>query len=190
MIQTILVLAVIFVGVAFAVYQVYDIYYAQNVGDDEALAMREGASRVSAAESAFAALRGVFPERLVSAAQRDETLSRNPEPLLRRRKNIVLEQGVKIRYLSLWTGRPVAHDWRKALLIVVLVDCLIAMFLGGLSLYTVAYEVPGATFAWMNDPVVILVLLVLVILLTHAVAKLDLYLHDLYRIGRLNRYLA
>ncbi|GHB07012.1 hypothetical protein GCM10009038_00230 [Salinicola rhizosphaerae] len=180
--QTVAVLTAIFVGVAFAVYQVYDIYYAQNFQDDESLAQDGG-------KSAFARLKAAFPARVVAAAMEDEALSRNPQPLLRRRRSVVVENEIRIRYPG-WIGRPVTHNWRQPLLVVVLIDCLLAMFLGGLSLYTVAYEVPGEAFAWMNDHVVVLLLLVLILLLTHVVARLDVYLHDIYRIGRLNRFLG
>lgn len=193
MIQTIVVLVVIFAGVAFSVYQVYDIYYSQNFGDDEKLAQQEAAGAIPAGERSAVntrRLQQAFPEEIVAAAMRDEALSHNPEPLLRRRRSVVFDHGIKVRYLSLWTAKPVTRHWRKCCLIVVLVNCLVAMFLGGLSLYTVAYRVPGEAFAWMNDHVIVLVLLIMVILLTHGVAKLDFYLHDLYRIGRLNRYVS
>lgn len=184
MVQTVAVLTAIFVGVAFAVYQVYDIYYAQNFQDDETLAQEGG-------EGAFTKLKALFPAPVVAAAMEDEALSRNPQPLLRRRESVVLASNgkLRIRYPG-WTGRPVARNWRQPLLVVVLIDCLLAMFLGGLSLYTVAYEVPGETFAWMNDHLVVLLLLVLILLLTHVAARLDVYLHDIYRIGRLNRFLG
>lgn len=189
MIETILVLAAIFVGVVFSVYQVYDIYYLQNFGDDEKQAQREASSEVSVEErlaNNCRKLSEVLPEEIVAAAMKDGALSRNPEPLLRRCQTLHYDHGVKVRYFSLWTAKPASKNWRKPFLVIVLINCLIAMFLGGLSLYTVAYQVPGESLAWMNNHLIILVLLVLVVLITHVIAKLDAYLHDLYQIARLN----
>ncbi|WP_251976595.1 hypothetical protein [Salinicola avicenniae] len=186
--QTVVVLALIFAGVAFAVYQVYDIYYSQNFGDAEKRAESSSASGESASAHENH-LRQLLGEQLASAAMNDPALSANPEPLVRRRRTILLAGAneVRIRYLPFWTGKPVSRDYRQPLLIVVLCNCLLAMFLGGLSLYTMTYRVPGEAFAWMNDETVILAILAVVVFATHVLSKLDLFLHDIYQIGQLNR---
>lgn len=191
--ETIVILVLIFAGVAFSVYQVYDVYYVQNFGDDEKQAEKEAYDMASTSERLEMnerKLEKIFCREIVAAAMKDSALSRNPEPLLRRKGSVIFDERIKIRYLPFWIAKPITRNWREFFLIIVLVNCLVAMFLGGLSLYTVAYKVPGDTFSWMNNHVVALVLLMIVILLTHGIAKLDVYLHDLYRIGCLNRWFA
>lgn len=187
--QTVVAVALIFAGVAFSVYQVYDIYYSQNFGDAEKRA-EAGSAPGEAPAANENHLKRLLGEALAAAAMKDPVLSANPEPLLRRRGSILLAGRIRIRYLPFWIGDPIARDYRQPLLLVVLFNCLLAMFLGGLSLYTMTYRVPGETFAWMNDEVVILAILAVVVLSTHALSKLDLYLHDIYQIGRLNRYIV
>ncbi|WP_110686600.1 hypothetical protein [Salinicola aestuarinus] len=183
---TALVLLLNFIGVAIAVYQVYDIYYEQNVGDEERERAETNEAGWQGGAPAIAALReaNVDP-RVLEAVTAREDAARFLQPLRRRRQRLVFEDRLKVRHLPFWTSSLPRRDLRLTLLSVVLVNCLLVLFLGGLSLYTVAYQVPGDTFAWMNSEVVLMGLIYALVALTHGVAWLDRYLHDLYKIGQL-----
>ncbi|WP_162617890.1 hypothetical protein [Salinicola halophilus] len=183
---TALVLLLNFIGVAIAVYQVYDIYYEQNVGDEE----RQRAEGDVAGERGVAAtIEALRQDRMDPRLLQAVTEHPNPadflQPLRRRRQRLVFDGHLKARHLSFWSSSLPRRDMRLVLLNVVLINCLLVLFLGGLSLYTIAYEVPGATLAWMNNEVVLMVLIYALVALTHLVAWLDRYLHDLYQINRL-----
>ncbi|WP_110648672.1 hypothetical protein [Salinicola peritrichatus] len=198
---TVLMLFLIFAGVAIAVYQVYDIYYDQNFGDDErrpetAAAEADGADAYASARSAswmqrFEALLGSdIDRRVVQAALAGNDTAAMVEPLRRRKRRLVCNGKIQIRHLPFWKTSPPRRDLRPALLIAVLVNCLLVLFLGGLSLYTIAYEVPGQAFAWTNSKFVLMVMIYTLIVLTYLISRFDRYMHDLYQIGKLNRYLG
>lgn len=197
----VLTLFLIFLGVAIAIYQVYDIYYDQNFGDDERRFESTGNGTNTAGGKTSIPIRSTrlvqrqealidsdIDQRIVQAAMADGDTAALVEPLRRRKQRLVCNGRIQIRHLPFWkTGLP-RKDIRLALLIAVLVNCLLVLFLGGLSLYTIAYEVPGQAFAWMNHESVLMVLIYALLLLTHFISRFDRYMHDLYQIGKLNRY--
>ncbi|MGM8932015.1 hypothetical protein [Salinicola halophyticus] len=195
-------LFLIFVGVAISVYQVYDIYYAQNFEDDERQASNDSdLSRLSTQAEQYKTtgethgllelsgrLFGArFDRHLVLSAASRPQASPYLAALLRRQRHILSNGRVMVRHALSWKTRLPASDSRAVLLTIVLVNCLIVMFFGGLSLYTIAYQVSVESLKWMNSEWVLMLLIYAVILLTHAVSKLDAYLHDLYLIGTLAR---
>jgi len=196
------ILLLIFVGVAISVYQVYDIYYAQNFEDDERQTRDDSAlGQLSIQAEQYQAtgeLQGLmelasrlFGTRVdrhlvLSAASRPQA-SPYLAALLRRQRHILSNGRIMVRHLLFWKTRPPASDSRAVLLSLVLINCLVVMFFGGLSLYTIAYQVSMESLAWMNSEWILMLLIYAVILLTHGVSKLDAYLHDLYLIGTLDR---
>jgi len=192
----------IFVGVAIAVYQVYDIYYAQNFEDDERQVdsdsplgqlSRQAEQYAATGESQgfadlISRLFGTrFDQRLVLFAASRPNASPYLAALLRRQRQIVSNGQVRVRHPFAWKTSPPASDSRPVLLSLVSINCLVVMFFGGLSLYTIAYPVPMASLAWMNSEWVLMLLSYAVIAMTHGISRLDAYLHDLYLIGTLNR---
>ncbi|WP_110655527.1 hypothetical protein [Salinicola halimionae] len=197
-----MMLFLIFVGVAIAVYQVYDIYYAQNFEDDERQTFDDSALGQLSTQAEQYKATGEFQGLLELAGRlfdtrfdRDLVLSAasRPQPspylaaLLRRQRHILSNGRILVHHLLSWKTRPPAKDSRPVLLTLVLVNCLVVMFFGGLSLYTIAYQVSVETLAWMNSEWILMLIIYAVIMLTHGIYKLDTYLHDLYLIGTLNR---
>lgn len=178
---TALVLLLNFLGVVIAVYQVYDIYHEQSMEDEERYPDEH--LRQTALDSLIE--KGV-DARLVNAASTREDAVRFLDPLRRRWRRLICNGRIQVRHLPFWRSSLPRRDMRLVALSVVLVNCLLVLFLGALSLYTVIYEIPGATFAWMNSAVVSMCLIYGLLALTHVVAWLDRYTHDLYKIGQLN----
>lgn len=190
----------IFLGVAISVYQVYDIYYAQNFEDDERQSRDDSAlgnlSRRAEEYQATGESGGLlelagrhfgarFDDLLVLSAAARPKAPLYLAALMRRHRHIVSNGRIRVRHLFAWMTRPPSVDSRPLLLTLVLVNCLVVMFLGGLSLYTIAYQVSVASLAWMNSEWVLMLSIYAVIALTHVISRLDAYLHDLYLIGRL-----
>ncbi|WP_192035345.1 hypothetical protein [Halomonas sp. YLGW01] len=214
---SILVYFLIYAGVSMAVYQLYDIYHHQNFGDEERRsragkdAIEDLAHQARAYEATGDAtdfLRGVkaffgdaFDPRVALAAfsrssdslsdnsrtdtAKDQALP-NVEPLLRRKHRIHCNAGIRIRHPLGVTTAPPTRDIRGALLSLIIINCLLALFLGGLSVYSIGYDVPAV---WMQDESILMLAIYGLILITHLIAKLDLYLHDLHQIGRLTPHL-
>ncbi|MCP1316043.1 hypothetical protein BIS12_17090, partial [Halomonas sp. 707D7] len=82
------------------------------------------------------------------------------------------------------------RDWRSLFIGLVILNSLIAQFLGGMSIYTLLYRVETPSLAWLNEPSILMVLIFLLIPLTHAIGRLDFYMNDLYQVGRLERETA
>ena len=199
---SVLMYLLIFLGVAISVYQVYDIYYAQNFEDDERRTLddsplgqlsRQAEQYAATGESkGFLDLVGRlfgarFDKRLALSAASRPDASQYLAALLRRQRRIVSNGQVRVRHPLSWQTNPPVSDSRPVLLSLVLINCLVVMFFGGLSLYTIAYQVPVASLAWMNSEWILMLLIYAVIAMTHGISRLDAYLHDLYLIGTLNR---
>ncbi|MDH4573825.1 hypothetical protein [Salinicola acroporae] len=199
---SVLTFFLIFLGVAVSVYQVYDIYYAQNFEDDERQASRETPlGQLSRHAERYAATGE--SQRLLDTASRFFGAHLNPHlvlsaaklpnaprylgALLRRRRRILANGQPRVRHFLAWKTDLPRKDSRPLLLSLVLVNCLVVMFLGGLSLYTVVYRVSLDSLAWANSDWILMLLIYLVIVMTHGISRLDGYLHDLYLIGALNR---
>ncbi len=198
---SILIFFLIYAGVSFAVYQLYDIYHHQNFGDEEKRARegtaslealsqrakeyRETGSSAGLVEGVRAFFGGELDPRVALAAfSRGEGLP-NVEPLLRRKHRLVCNEKIRIRHPFGITTNPPARNTRGLALSAIIINCLLALFLGGLSVYSIGYDVPAA---WMHDESILMLLIYALILFTHLIAKADVYMNDLYLIGKLNRY--
>lgn len=196
-----LIFSVIFVGVAIAVYQVYDIYYSQNFDDDERQSQGKSPLARLSSEVEHYTHSGqsqglttlvdqlfspdVDRRLLLSAASRPHAI-RYLGALLRRQQRLVAKDPLKVRHPLAGETAPPARDSRPLLLSIVVVNCLLVMFLGGLSLYTIAYHVSVPALAWMNSEWILMLAIYAIVLVTHALSRLDAYLHDLYLIGTLS----
>ncbi|RTR05906.1 hypothetical protein [Halomonas nitroreducens] len=195
----------IYGGVLIAIYQIYRLYSEQIVADPQAhapdvapdvrqlSALARESARTGASAGLAQAVTRVFGRdidpRLVLAAFGEGGEGRQARALLRRRERLVCDGTLRVRHLPGWQTQPPRRDLRGGLLAITIVSCLLAIFLGGLSVFTIGYEVPAGPLAWMNSEVVLMLLIYTLIGVIHLVARLDGYLHDLYQIGRLNRQL-
>lgn len=198
--------ALILVGITLALYQFYAIYDYQNFGDDERRAEDDMAplrelltsarhySRTGEAAAFEQALQRVFGDRLdrriAEAAFCGDSIAIRPEPLLRRQSRIHFDGSIRIKLLPGWVIRPPTVDMRGLLLMVVSANCLLILFFGGLSIYSIGYRIELPVLAWANQAWILMVLIYLLIGITQLVARFDLYMHDLYEIGQLNHRLA
>ncbi|MCS2608097.1 hypothetical protein [Halomonas dongshanensis] len=194
----------IFVGVTVTLYQLYEVNYAINFGNKKKLSPEDAAhyDRLAAEAarsddgegSGFAqAVREIFgadmnPRLVRSALAENE--GDTARALLRRKHRITLDQGVCVRHLPFWSSRPPRWDVRGLLIALVIINSLFGQFLGGMSIYTLLYPITMSGFTWLNDPLALMIAIFALVPLTYAIARLDLYLNDLYRIGRLTRDVA
>ncbi|MCA0974903.1 hypothetical protein LCL99_10490 [Halomonas denitrificans] len=192
----------IYLAVLLSIYQVYYIYYEQHFADfekrpgldEEGLAelsglarqVREGGDRTAFEAAVRSRLGDRLDPRVVLAAFAREGEPVNAAQLLRRHRQIVTNGSIMVRHLARWKTTPPVRDVRGLMILVITVLCLSVLALGGLAIYTVGYQLASPTLAWANEPAVLLALIVGLIVATHLVYKLDVYLHDLYQIGRLN----
>ena len=193
-----LALLMIFIGVTFSIYQLYDIYYDQNFGDDELSARGDVPDMEALADLATTAdgdtfrraIRSTFgedvDEHVVRQVLASESRQLRAEPLLRRGHRLVFDGGLRVRHLPFWKTRPPRHDFRNALLLLILACCLTVLFMGGLSVYTNAYPLSAPWLTWANVPWILMIVIYGLIGLTHLLARLDKYLHDIHEIGRLD----
>lgn len=198
---SILIFFLIYAGVSIAVYQLYDIYHSQNFADEEKrarigkqeveeLANKAKEYRETGSSTAF--VKGVkaffgndFEPRVALAAFSRADELPNVEPLLRRKNNIICNGKIRIRHPFGIKTNPPSKDSRGIAIALIIINCLLALFLGGLSVYSIGYDVPAA---WMHDESILMLLIYALILFTHLIAKADNYLNDLYQIGKLNQY--
>lgn len=201
---SLLTFVLIYAGVLIAIYQLYRLYSEQVVADPEApsldadpdvqalAALARESARTGASTGLAQAVARVFGRdvdpRLVLAAFAQDREGSAARALLRRRHRLVCRNTLRIRHLPGWQTRPPGRDPRGALLAVTIVSCLLAIFLGGLSVFTIGYEVPAGPLAWLNREGVLMLLIYALVGVIHLVARLDRYLHDLYQIGRLERH--
>lgn len=202
------ILFLIYAGVAVSIYQLYDIYCNQSQSieeeDNETHAMRkdlkglslqaEEYSRTGSSSGFMQAVKDIygrdFDPRLVLAAFSTEKSQYNAEALLRRKNNVLVNGKIKIRHLPFWKTNPPMTDIRGPLLTIIIINSLLVLFLGGLGVYTMAYEVSVTYLAWANSGLVLMLMIYSLILLTHILSKFDGYMHDIYRIGQLNNCLT
>ncbi|MDW5377901.1 hypothetical protein R6258_13300 [Halomonas sp. HP20-15] len=198
------ILFLIYVGVALSIYQLYDIYCNQSQSIEEedektharrqvlkSLALKADEHARTGESSGFIqAVKAIYgPDidpRMVLTAFSAEKPQDKAEALLRRKNNIVVNGRIKILHLSFWKTNPPAVDIRGTLLTVIIFNSLAVLFLGGLSVYTIAYEVSIDYLTWANSSLVLMLLVYSLIVLTHLLAKFDMYMHDIHQIGQLN----
>lgn len=200
---TVFIYFMIFVGVTIALYQVYEVNYNINFANDlklsnadqehlSELTQKASIARQTSDASAFnqAATRifgpGLAPE-LALLAFTEEKPGTYAIPLLRRRQQLDFNEEVSVRHLSFWKARLPKWDIRVLMISLVIVNSMLAQFLGGMSIYTLLYPFSSAAFAWLNEPVVLMLLTFVLIVISHGIFRLDMYLHDLYQIGKLAR---
>ncbi|MFG6177861.1 hypothetical protein ACGTN6_11510 [Halomonas sp. THAF12] len=195
----------IFVGVTFALHQVYSVHYAINFEDEEERPAQVNQALKTLAEEAKGCAgnepspgfvqavqrivgNGVDP-RLVLAAMASGRRKAFAEPLLRRKGRIETAGELTIAHLPFWKTRPPMHYRRGPVLVLVMACSLLALFWGGMSIFTLAYPVAVPALAWANDLAVLTALVYASALLAYGASKLDFYLHDIQQIGRLERRL-
>ncbi|MCK2184090.1 hypothetical protein [Halomonas getboli] len=195
----------IFVGVTFALHQVYSVHYAINFEDeeerpervnqalktlaDEAKDCRDGEPSEGFKQAAARIVGGGIDPRLVLAAMAPGRQKAFAEPLLRRRGRIDTRGTLSVAHLPGWKTHPPRRYRRGPVLVLVMVFSLLALFWGGMSIFTLSYPLDAPGMAWANDLWVLTGLVYASALLAVAASKLDLYLHDLQQIGRLERRL-
>jgi hypothetical protein len=198
---SILIFFLIYAGVSITVYQLYDIYHSQNFADEEKRARIGGqeiedlahqAKEYRETGSSTGFIKGVkaffgsdFDPRIALAAFSQGDKLPNVEPLLRRKSNITCNGKIRIRHPFGIKTNPPSKDSRGIAIALIIINCLLALFLGGLSVYSIGYDVPAA---WMHDESILMLLIYALILFTHLIARADNYLSDLYQIGKLNRH--
>ncbi|WP_275285902.1 hypothetical protein [Halomonas elongata] len=195
----------IFVGVTFALYQVYSVHYAINFEDeeerpeqvnqalktlaDEAKGCADGEPSLGFVQAVRRIFGDGFDARLVLAAVASGSQKAFAEPLLRRKGRVETVGELTIAHLPFWKTRPPVHYRRGPVLVFIMVCSLLALFWGGMSIFTVAYPVAVPALAWANNLFVLTVLVYASALLAYGASKLDFYMNDIQQIGRLNRRL-
>ncbi|GAB2800672.1 hypothetical protein GCM10027040_30360 [Halomonas shantousis] len=199
---SILIFFMIFVGVTISIYQVYDIHYNLNFDDEEktphvedrelndlSLKAKEY-SETGKPHGFIQAVQNIFGDgfnhRTLLHVFSEEKEHVYAKPLLRRKKNIVCDGRIKVRHLPFLQTSPPTKDIRGGLLVIVVANCLLALFFGGMSVYTTAYEVSVGYLSWFNNEFILMLLILLLVSVTYFISKFDMYMHDIYQIGKLN----
>ncbi|GEN26480.1 hypothetical protein HVA01_01260 [Halovibrio variabilis] len=204
-----IVFLIIFVGVTGALYQVYETHYNINVGNDKKLSnanksrLKElSAKAITAtqtnASSAFdhAVSNALGPEfdrgvALTAFTQAEE--GSYAIPLLRRKAQLRFNgdnDAVTVRHLPFWQTQLPRINSRAVLVALVIVNCFLVQLLGAMSIYTLNYPVSLPWLAWLNEPLVVMLLIYALLFISFMIAKLDRYMHDLYQLGALFRHEA
>lgn len=144
-----------------------------------------------------------FDQDIALAAFADEKESRYAAPLLRRRLRLRFNEGaegkmsgdVKVHHLPLLMPRflriPCLRtklpriNVRGVLITLIIVNCFLVQLLGAMSIYTIHYEVPASILSWLNDPLIVMLSIYGLIFVSYLISKLDMYMHDLYQLGKL-----
>ncbi|MCW4152784.1 hypothetical protein OM427_25035 [Halomonas sp. 18H] len=188
----------IFVGVTFALYQVYSVHYAINFDDEEerpepinrdmkTLVEEAGSGTSGEPSPGFESeVRRLFGQTVSTRLVLTAVHSGYLEPLLRRRRRVDARDGLTIAHLPFWKTRPPARYPRGPILTCLIICSLLALFWGGMSVFTLGYPLPGAGLAWANHLGVLTALVYASALLSWGAARLDGYLHDIQQIGRLS----
>lgn len=201
---TVFIYFMIFVGVTTALYQVYEVNYNINFANDlklssankehlSELTQKASVARQTNDASAFnqAVARIFGPEldpELALLAFTEEKPGTYAIPLLRRRKQLDFHAEISVRHLPFWSARLPKWDTRVLMISLVIVNSMLAQFLGGMSIYTLLYPFSSAMFAWLNEPVILMLLTFVLIAISHGISRFDMYLHDLYQVGKLARH--
>lgn len=207
---TVLIFLMIFVGVTAAWYQIYQMHFnintpndaklsghksrqldtltaAQQTSSDEADASRfeEAATRIFGSEFNIDALRIAFSQE--GRAAYGLPLLHRQRTLARPSSHQAGEGGVRVRHLRLFKTRLPSINVRSAFILAVIANCGLVQLLAAMSVYTIHYSVNVSAFAWVNQPVMILLAIWGVVLLNALIFRWDAYTHDLYQIRQLNQ---
>ncbi|MBE0462169.1 MAG: hypothetical protein ACTIDY_01150 [Halomonadaceae bacterium] len=193
---TVFIYLMIFVGVTAALYQVYEVNYNINFANDlklsgaekahlDELAQKAEGAKAGGDASAFnQAVARIFgpnlDPHLVLRAFSEEKLSTYAIPLVRRRKRLEKGREASLRHLP-------RHNIRVLMISLVIVNSMLAQFLGGMSIFTLLYPATSPAFTWLNSPAILMLLTFVLIAASHGISRFDMYRHDLYQIGELMR---
>ncbi|MBZ5487723.1 hypothetical protein HW452_09305 [Halomonas aquamarina] len=196
---TVFIYFMIFVGVTAALYQVYEVNYNINFANDLKLSdadkahldelsqkaeMANAGGDASAFEQAVARIFGpAFDPHIALRAFSEEKLSTYAIPLVRRRKRLEKGREASLRHLP-------TRDIRVLMISLVIVNSMLAQFLGGMSIYTLLYPATSPAFTWLNSPAILMLLTFVLVAISHGISRFDMYRHDLYQIGVLMRQTA
>ncbi len=207
------VFLMIFVGVTIALYQVYEIHYNINVGNDKKLsnadkshlkALSEQAKiatqtqgRADFDRAATSTLGADFNRDIALTAFAEEEEGRYAIPLLRRKaqlrfngesgvnKRISNMSRIKVQHLPFLKTTLPRINIRAALITLVILNCFLVQLLAAMSVYTISYPVSIAWLAWLNDPWAVMLLIYAFIFTSLLISTFDRYMHDLYQLGKL-----
>ncbi|WGI25171.1 hypothetical protein QEN58_17840 [Halomonas alkaliantarctica] len=205
-----IVFLMIFVGVTVALYQVYEIHYNINVGNDKKLS-KAGKGRLKMlSEQAKVATKThartdfdrmaastlgpeFFDRDIALVAFAEEEAGSYAIPLLRRKKRLSFNgdtegaEGIRIRvrHLPFWKTTLPHINIRAALITLVIVNCFLVQLLAAMTVYTISYPVSIPLLAWLNQPLVVMLVIYALIFMSLLVSKFDRYMHDLYQLGKL-----
>lgn len=203
----------IFVGVTAALYQVYEIHYNINVGNDKKLSKADKSHLQALSDQAKTATqthaRSDFDQAAANTLSpnldRDIALKAFAEeekgvyaiPLLRRKarlrfngdsfvsKNRANINSVTVRHLPFWETTLPRTNIRTALIILVIVNCFLVQLLAAMTVYTISYPISTPLLAWLNEPLIVMLVIYAFIFTTFLISRLDRYMHDLYQLGKL-----
>lgn len=204
-----IVFFMIFVGVTVALYQVYEFHYNVNVGNDKKLSNADRSHLKALSEQAKAAMqshaRANFDQAVTlilgSDFNRNAALTAFAEeeagsyaiPLLRRKKRLSfngVREGterncIKVRHLPFWKTTLPHINIRAALITLVIVNCFLIQLLAAMTIYTISYPISTPLLAWLNEPLIVMLVIYAFIFMSLLVSKFDRYMHDLYQLGKL-----
>lgn len=204
-----IVFLMIFVGVTVALYQVYEIHYNINVGNDKKLSKADKSRLKTLSDQAKTAqqnhawadfdqvaanaLGPEFDRDIALVAFAEEEAGSYAIPLLRRKKRLRFN-GVKegaernritVRHLPFWKTTLPHINIRAALITLVIVNCFLVQLLAAMTVYTISYPISTPLLVWLNDPWVVMLVIYAFIFMSLLVSKFDRYMHDLYQLGKL-----
>ena len=204
-----IVFFMIFVGVTVALYQVYEIHYNINVGNDKKLSKADknrlktlsDQAKTAQQNHAWAdfdqvaanALGAEFNRDIALAAFSEEEAGSYAIPLLRRKKRLSFNgvregaerQRIEVRHLPFWKTTLPHINIRAALIALVIVNCFLVQLLAAMTVYTISYPISTPLLAWLNEPLIVMLVIYAFIFMSLLVSKFDRYMHDLYQLGKL-----
>ena len=74
---------------------------------------------------------------------------------------------------------------RAALIALVIVNCFLVQLLAAMTVYTISYTISTPLLAWLNEPLIVMLVIYAFIFMTFLISTLDRYMHDLYQLGEL-----
>ncbi|OJA05819.1 hypothetical protein [Halomonas sp. QHL1] len=204
-----IVFLMIFVGVTVALYQVYEIHYNINVGNDKKLSKADKGRLKTLSDQAktaqqnhawadfdqmaTTALGPDFNRDIALVAFAEEEAGSYAIPLLRRKRRLSFNgdtEGAKrsritVRHLPFWKTTLPNVNIRAALIALVIVNCFLVQLLAAMTIYTISYPISTPLLAWLNEPLIVMLVIYAFIFMSLLVSKFDRYMHDLYQLGKL-----
>lgn len=201
----------VFVGVTAALYQVYEIHYNINFGNEKKLSkvdqryLKELSHKAKTAlqinessefdQAVTYCLGAPFNREIALAAFSDDKNGAGPA-LLRRKARLnfradekyINRSDIRVRHLPFLKTKLPTVNIRSLMLTLVIANCFLAQLMGAMSIYTIHYEFSRAYLVWLNEPVIVMLLIYILIFITYSISKFDMYMHDLYQISSLVRH--